>query len=42
MKQGLCRLQPLTREQWLAMQDSTHRLSRCLPVLLNHVRKGVS
>ena len=41
-KQGLCRLQPLTREQWLAMQHSTHRLSRSLPVLLDQVRKGVS
>ena len=42
MKQLLCRLQPLTREQWLAMPDSAHRLSTSLPVLLDHVRKGVS
>ena len=42
MKQHLCRLQPLTREQWLAMQDSAHRLSTSLPVILDHVRKAVS
>ena len=42
MKQRLCRLQPLTGEQWLALRDSAHRVSTSLPVILDQVRKGVS
>ena len=37
-----CRVQPLTKEQWLAAQDGQQRFSDSLPAILDQVRKGVS